>query len=97
MRCRAGDYELIALPLKLTHGVRLAGARGAAIAVMISRDDCAARDAADPLAPLRALFALERVDAEGVIYLDGNSLGVLPAGHADRDRGRSSKTSGAPA
>ena len=45
---------------------------------MITRDDCVARDAADSLAPLRALFALERVDREGVIYLDGNSLGVLP-------------------
>ena len=45
---------------------------------MISREQCAARDAADPLAPLRSLFAMDRVDAEGVIYLDGNSLGVLP-------------------
>ncbi len=45
---------------------------------MITRDDCLARDAADSLAPLRGLFALERVDREGVIYLDGNSLGVLP-------------------
>jgi len=34
-----------------------------------------ARDAADPLAPMRARFALP----EGMIYLDGNSLGVLPA------------------
>lgn len=45
---------------------------------MISRADCAARDSQDPLAPLRELFALDRVDREGVIYLDGNSLGVLP-------------------
>ncbi len=45
---------------------------------MISRDTCAARDSTDPLAPLRALFAMERVDRQGVIYLDGNSLGVLP-------------------
>jgi kynureninase len=45
---------------------------------MISRENCAARDAADALAPLRSLFAMEPVDAEGVIYLDGNSLGVLP-------------------
>ena len=36
------------------------------------------RDAIDPLAPLRGLFALERVDAQGVLYLDGNSLGPLP-------------------
>ena len=45
---------------------------------MIRRDECAARDAADPLAPLRAEFELTRADAEGLIYLDGNSLGVLP-------------------
>src|SRR5688572_7857821 len=46
---------------------------------MISRDTCAARDSTDPLAPLRTLFAIARVDRQGVIYLDGNSLGVLPA------------------
>ena len=45
---------------------------------MTTREQCAARDASDPLARLRSLFALERVDAEGIIYLDGNSLGVLP-------------------
>lgn len=53
---------------------------------MTTRDDCAARDAADPLALLRRQFALERVDREGVIYLDGNSLGVLPRATADRVR-----------
>jgi kynureninase len=53
---------------------------------MTSRESCAARDAADALAPLRRLFALERVDAEGVIYLDGNSLGVLPAATPARIR-----------
>jgi kynureninase len=41
---------------------------------MISRDDCARRDAADPLAPLRELFMLP----EGMIYVDGNSLGAMP-------------------
>jgi len=51
---------------------------------MSSRDECLARDARDPLAPLRHQFALDRVDAEGVIYLDGNSLGVLPRSAIDR-------------
>ena len=41
---------------------------------MIARDDCLAMDAADPLAPYRARFVLP----EGVLYLDGNSLGALP-------------------
>ena len=40
----------------------------------MTRSDCLARDAADALAPLRALFALP----EGVIYRDGNSLGARP-------------------
>lgn len=37
-------------------------------------DDCRHLDAKDPLAALSAQFVLP----EGVIYLDGNSLGVLP-------------------
>jgi kynureninase len=52
----------------------------------LTRADCAARDAADPLAPLREQFALEHLDDQGVIYLDGNSLGVLPKSTSARVR-----------
>lgn len=41
-----------------------------------------ARDAADPLAPLRDAFVLD--DAPGGVYLDGNSLGALPRAVPDR-------------
>jgi kynureninase len=41
---------------------------------MTTRKDCLALDAADKLSPLRDHFTLP----EGVIYLDGNSLGALP-------------------
>ncbi|MFZ9191055.1 MAG: kynureninase [Schleiferiaceae bacterium] len=46
----------------------------------ISIDDAALRDAADPLAPLRAEFHLPTLDGEEVIYLTGNSLGLQPRG-----------------
>jgi kynureninase len=46
----------------------------------MTRDDALALDAADALAPLRQQFTLP----EGLIYLDGNSLGVLPAATAAR-------------
>ncbi len=44
----------------------------------ITRSDCLTLDANDGLAPMRGHFAMEDVDARGLIYLDGNSLGVLP-------------------
>lgn len=47
---------------------------------MKTRDEALARDAADPLRALKAQFDLP----EGVIYLDGNSLGVLPKATAAR-------------
>jgi kynureninase len=46
----------------------------------LTRKACEARDAADPLAPCRDLFDVP----QGVVYLDGNSLGALPRATAPR-------------
>ncbi len=48
--------------------------------ITTTRHDCLALDRDDPLAPLRDAFALP----DGVIYLDGNSLGALPKTTAPR-------------
>jgi kynureninase len=40
----------------------------------VSRDACMARDASDPIGALRDRFVIP----DGVIYLDGNSLGPMP-------------------
>lgn len=48
----------------------------------LDRAEAAARDAENPLASRRALFRLP----DGVIYLDGNSLGALPRSVEDRVR-----------
>lgn len=52
----------------------------ASFATIPTRADCLARDVADPLRGFRDRFVLP----EGVIYLDGNSLGPLPKSVPER-------------
>jgi kynureninase len=47
---------------------------------VIGRDEAAALDAADPLAPWRSKF----LTREGIVYLDGNSLGMAPVATLER-------------
>ncbi|RFO98343.1 kynureninase [Rhodoferax lacus] len=47
---------------------------------MTTLQECQARDATDPLRPLRDLFSIP----PGTIYLDGNSLGAMPKTAAAR-------------
>ncbi|MYN12015.1 kynureninase [Pusillimonas sp. TS35] len=51
-----------------------------ASSIPLSREACAQRNDEDPLASLRCEFALP----EGIIYLDGNSLGARPARSLER-------------
>jgi kynureninase len=48
-------------------------------AAPVSRDACIARDATDPIGALRDRFVIP----DGVIYLDGNSLGPMPRAAAN--------------
>lgn len=50
--------------------------------MLLNRDDLAVLDRQDPLAPHREAFDLP----EGVIYLDGNSLGAMPKAAKQRVR-----------
>jgi kynureninase len=52
--------------------------------VALSRADAEALDARDPLAGFRERFVIDGVGGDGLIYMDGNSLGRLPVATRDR-------------
>ncbi len=90
-----GDYELIALPLKLITA-DASPVRAVLRELAMNHDEdprrsCLALDAADPLAPLREQFTCPT----GLIYLDGNSLGVMPQAPRRRACSRWSRRNGA--
>jgi len=72
-----GDYELIALPLKLKDA-DASPVRRYAVADVDDAGRVSGARRRRPPGGLRPQFALDRADAEGLIYLDGNSLGPLP-------------------
>lgn len=52
--------------------------------MITARNDALTLDENDPMASMRAHFATAEIDARGLIYLDGNSLGILPRATASR-------------
>lgn len=62
------------------HHCRTVRAQDGSDPMIAAPENVALLDAADPLAPMRARFDLP----EGLVYLDGNSLGVLPLGVPER-------------
>src|SRR5262249_25672692 len=87
-RCLPHRTALLLLhgdPQRRTHHYRRRRDRaGTALrkAMSISLQNCREMDSADPLARYRDAFALP----EGIVYLDGNSLGALPKAAEQRVR-----------